>query len=63
MKQLKQIGNIFHYYFYDLLLLFSFSATQQNLYMIHLYLNLFYEDYNAVNQRYQKQIYFLSFFF
>ena len=41
---------------------FWFLATQENLYMIHLYLNLSHEDYNAINQHYQKQIHFLSFF-
>ena len=30
--------------------------------MIHLYLNLFYEGYNAINQHDQEQINFLSFF-
>ena len=31
--------------------------------MIHLYLNLFFEDYDAINQQYKKQIHFLSVFF
>ena len=28
--------------------------------MIHFYLDLFYEGYNAINQHYQKQNHFLS---
>ena len=29
--------------------------------MIHLDLNLFYDDYDAINQQYQKQTQFISF--
>ena len=63
MQQLEHIESIFHHYFLDLLLPFYFLTIQENLYVIHLYLNLFYEVYNTINQRHQKQINFLSFSF
>ena len=56
MKQLGHIESICHHYFLNLLLSFYFLTMQENLYMIHLYLNLFYEVYNAINQQYQKQV-------
>ena len=62
MQQLEHIESIFHHYFLDLLLPFYFLAIQQHRYMIHLYLNLLYEDCNAINQHYQKQIHFILFF-
>ena len=62
VQQLEHIESIYHHYFLDLYLLFYFLAIQENLYMICFYLNLFYEDYNAINQHYQKEIHFLSFF-
>ena len=34
------------------------NKSMQNILM----LNLFYENYNAINQHYQKQIHLLSFF-
>ena len=63
MQQLEHIEGIFHHYFLDLLLPFYFLTIQENLYVIHLYSNLFYEVHNTINQRYQKQINFLSFSF
>ena len=62
MQELEHIESICHHYFQDLLLTFYFLAIQGNLYMIYVYLNLFYENYGAINQHYQKQIHFLSFF-
>ena len=56
MKQLEHIESICHHYFLNLLLSFYFLTMQENLYMIHLYLNLFYEVYKAINQHYQKQV-------
>ena len=59
MQQLEHIESIFYYYFWDLLLPFYCLTILENVYMIHLYLNLFYEDYNAISQ---KQIHFSSIF-
>ena len=60
MKQLKHTENTCHLYFLDLLLPFCFLAIWGNLYMIHLYLNLLYKDYNTMHQHYHRQIHFLS---
>ena len=62
MSQLWQIESICHHYFLGLLLLFYFLAFQENLYLIHHDLNLFYKVCNTVNQHYQKLVNFLSLF-
>ena len=62
MHQLEPIESICHDHFWNLLLIFYFLAIQDNLYMIHLYLNLFYEDYNGISQHYERKINFLPFF-
>ena len=56
MQQLKQTENNYHHYFLDLLLPFCFSTIQVNLYVIHLFSNLFFEGGNTINQYYRKQI-------
>ena len=38
--------------FLGFVFVFLFLVSQENLYMIHLYLNLFYEDYNAITQNF-----------
>ena len=60
MQQLKHTENNYHHYFMDLLLLFYFSTIQENLYMIHLFSNLFFEGDVRINRYYQKQTRFLS---
>ena len=57
MQQLKHTENTCHHYFLDLLL--PFLAIWGNLYMIHLYLNLLYEDYNTIYQHCHREIHFL----
>ena len=52
MQQLEHIGSICDLHFWDLLL--PFFPIQESLHMIHFYLNLFYEDYNAIKQNFQK---------
>ena len=53
---LQQIGNNFHHYFLDLLLLFYFSTIQENLFMILPFSNLLLEGGNTMNQYYQESI-------
>ena len=60
MQRLKHTESSYHHYFLDLLLLFNFSAIQENLYMICLFSNLFFEGGNTINQYYKKQTCFLS---
>ena len=60
MQLLKHIESTYHHYFLDLLLLFCFLSILFNPYMNHLYLDLFYEAYNTMHQRYQKQGRFFS---
>ena len=40
-----------------------FLAIHENLYMVHLFPNLFFEGVNTINQYYQKQTRFLSLIF
>ena len=64
MLLLQYIENICHlFYFLDLLLLFCFSTILENLYMIPLYVNLFYEAYNSTHEHCQKHGYFLLMYF
>ena len=63
MQQLELNEGTYCHYYLDLLLLFYFLTIQKNLYMIDFYLNLFYEDYNEINNHYQKQMQFLSLLF
>ena len=51
MQQLKHTESNYLHYFLDLLLLFYFSAIQENLSMIRPFLNLFFENDNAINRR------------
>ena len=53
MQQLKHTERNHHHYL-DLLLLFYFLAIKENLHMIHLFLDLFFEVDNAINQHYKK---------
>ena len=62
MLQLQHIESICLHYFLDLSLPFHFLTIEESVYRIQLYLNLFYEDYDAINQHYQKQIHLLFFF-
>ena len=61
-RLLQPIGNIcYRFYWWSLLLLFWFSSTQENLYIIHHGLDLFYEIYNTVTEHNQRQTHSLSF--
>ena len=60
MERLKPTESNYHHYFLDLLLLFYFLTIQENLYMIHLFSNLFFEGDVRINRYYQKQTRFLS---
>ena len=53
MQQLNNIEKNYCY-FLDLLLLFYFFSQLENQHMSHFFSNLFFEDGNAINQRYQK---------
>ena len=54
MQKLKHTESNYHHYFLDLLLLFYFLAIQENLYVIHLFINLIFEDDNTIDLHYQK---------
>ena len=52
MPELMHSESIYRlFYLLDLLLLFHFLAIQETLRMICLFSNLFYEDYNTINQQ------------
>ena len=59
MQQLKHIESSYYHYFLNYHP-FYFLTIQENLYMIHLYLDLFIEVCNTTNHYYQKQIHFPS---
>ena len=48
-------SNYHHCYFQDLLLLFYFLPIQENLYIILLFLDLFFEDNNNTINQYDKK--------
>ena len=48
------------FYWWDLLLLFCFLSNQENVYMIHHTLDLFYDNYNTITQHNQRQNHYLS---
>ena len=62
MQQLRHTKINFHHYFLDLLLFFYFPTIHENLYMIRLFSDLFFEGGNTINQYYREQTCFLSFF-
>ena len=54
MEQLKHAESNYHHYLLDLLLLFYFLVIQENLHIMSLFLNLFFEDDNKINSQYQN---------
>ena len=59
MQQLKYIQSAYHHDFLNLFLLSYFLTIQEKLYMMHLYLDLFYEAFNTIDQYHYKKYYFL----
>ena len=57
---LWHIENIYLFSWQDLLLLFCFLSSQENLYMIQHDLDLFYDMYNKINGQNQRQTKYLS---
>ena len=61
MQMLQHIQNIcYHFYWWNLLLLFRFLSNQENQYMIHHDLNLFYDTYHTITEYNQRQTHYLS---
>ena len=54
MQRLKHTESSYYHYLLDLLLLFYILIIQENLYIIHLFLNLFFEGVNTINQHYNE---------
>ena len=63
MLQLQHIESICLHYFLDLSLPFHFLTIEESVYRIQLYLNLFYEDYDAIKSTLSKTNSLTLFFF
>ena len=63
MRLLQHIESSYYlFYWLDLLLLFCFLSNQENLFMIHHDLDLFWDIYNIINEHKDKLINFHLFF-